>query len=88
MREPTSFGQTIPKEAADRFDEFCESTGLKKWRALVAALELIRLAPPGLRDQLMAGDPQQAAEWLEAIAAATELEQAAQRAAKEPASKP
>ncbi len=88
--EKTNFSQTIPVDAVKRFDEFCEQTGLLKWRAIVAAIEVLRFIPPAMRDRLMAGDPSDAAHWLEQITqsavvstpeqAAAELETAAQRA--------
>ena len=73
------FSATLPEEAVERLDRFCEDTGLKKWRAIVVAFELIRHIPPGLRDRLMKGDPIEGAEWLESVFATWELAQAAQR---------
>ena len=58
------FGADLPKEVADRFDQFVESKGLVKRRAIIAALDWIRAAPPELRDLLMSGDVKGAAEWM------------------------
>ncbi len=59
------FGNKLPSNAIDEFDQFCDKLGIVKWKGLRAAIGLIHRMPVDVQSWALRGEWDEVQNWLE-----------------------